>query len=96
MNNHQIIIKMRGIAAGISHETTFVHRLKTNSGAPLTMITPEVIAAARTCPSAAMQVHLERAARDLQIYQTAITIAHQIARQITEVEDLAAAEGSPQ
>lgn len=96
MKHSQITIKMRGVAAGISPEITYVHRLATSTGTPIAMIAPEIITAALTCPIAAMQVHLERAARDLKIYQTALTIARQITLQITETEDLAAAKGSHQ
>lgn len=96
MKHRPITIKMRGIAAGIAPEITYVNRLATSNGAPITMIASEIITAARTCPSAAIQVQLERSARDLKIYQTALTIAHHIAKQITEIEDLAAAKGSHQ
>ena len=93
--SRQITIKMRAIAAGITPEVTYVHRLATSKGVPITLIAPETIAAARTCPAAAMRVQIDRSTRNLKIYQTALTIAHQIAQQLTEREDQSTDQGSP-
>ena len=96
MMPRQITILMRGIATGMTPEITYVNRLATSKGAPITTISPEIITAARTCPTAAMRVQIDRSARNLKIYQTALTIAHQIAQQLTELEDQAADKGSPE
>lgn len=96
MSPRQITIKMRGIAPSLTPEVNYLNRLTDGNGVALTLISPEVIVAARTCPAAALKVQLTRSARDLKIYQTALTIAQLLAQQLTEIEDLAIAKGSDQ
>lgn len=96
MCSRQIAIKIRAITTGIAPKITSVRRLTDDAGAPITLISPEAVIAARTCPTAAEQLQRARAERNLKIYQTALTAAHLLAQQINDVEDLAAAKGSAQ
>lgn len=85
----QIRIKLRGRALWITPEACHLTALTDAAGTPLSLIPPERITAARACPTAALQLQEERAARSLRIYQAALALAHQIDQQITAIEDAA-------